>query len=108
MAKNNMLCYHLHDFYRWVYSFNQFWFINNRVEANNRYFPPLTEESWNQEFDKYKESPEYLKINNSIEIKEFKSIFWVEFIHRIAGRITGILYCLPLLYFLVIIFLYIL
>jgi len=64
-------------------------------------FPPLTEESWNQEFDKYKESPEYLKINNSIEIKEFKSIFWVEFIHRIAGRITGILYLLPLLYFLV-------
>ncbi len=63
-------------------------------------FPPLTEESWTQEFDKYRQSPEYLKINHSIEINEFKSIFWVEFIHRIAGRITGILYLLPLIYFL--------
>ncbi len=62
--------------------------------------PPLTEESWNLEFDKYKKSPEYLKINNSIELGEFKSIFWIEFIHRIAGRITGILYLIPLIYFL--------
>jgi len=63
-------------------------------------FPPLTEESWIQEFDKYQRSPEYLKINNSIKINEFKSIFWIEFIHRIAGRITGILYLLPFIYFL--------
>ena len=62
--------------------------------------PPLTEKSWTQEFNKYRQSPEYLKINNSIDLPEFKSIFWVEFIHRIAGRITGILYLLPLMYFL--------
>ena len=62
--------------------------------------PPLTKELWLQEFDKYKQSPEYLKINSSINLSEFKSIFWIEFIHRIAGRITGILYLLPLIYFL--------
>ncbi len=62
--------------------------------------PPLTEASWTSEFDKYKRSPEYIKVNSSMNLAEFKSIFWLEFIHRIAGRITGILYILPLMYFL--------
>lgn len=62
--------------------------------------PPLTEASWISEFDKYKRSPEYIKVNSSMNLAEFKSIFWLEFIHRIAGRITGILYLLPLMYFL--------
>ncbi len=62
--------------------------------------PPLTEASWISEFDKYKQTPEYIKVNNNMNLAEFKSIFWLEFIHRIAGRITGILYILPLMYFL--------
>ncbi|MBN8522664.1 MAG: COX15/CtaA family protein [Rickettsiales bacterium] len=62
--------------------------------------PPLTEASWAREFDKYKQTPEYIQINNNINLAEFKSIFWLEFIHRIAGRITGILYIFPLIYFL--------
>ncbi len=62
--------------------------------------PPLTEASWISEFDKYKQTPEYIKVNNNMNLAEFKSIFWLEFIHRIAGRITGILYIFPLIYFL--------
>lgn len=62
--------------------------------------PPLTEASWISEFDKYKQTPEYIKVNNNMNLAEFKSIFWLEFIHRIAGRITGILYIIPLMYFL--------
>ena len=63
-------------------------------------FPPLNEAAWISEFDKYKQTPEYIQINNNMNLAEFKSIFWLEFIHRIAGRITGILYIFPLIYFL--------
>lgn len=63
--------------------------------------PPLNEQAWIQEFDQYKQSPEYLKINNHMGLAEFKTIFWVEFIHRIAGRVTGMLYLLPFVFFLI-------
>ena len=63
-------------------------------------FPPLNEAAWISEFDKYKQTPEYIQINNNMNLAEFKSIFWLEFIHRIAGRISGILYIFPLIYFL--------
>ena len=62
--------------------------------------PPLNEAAWISEFDKYKQTPEYIQINNNMNLAEFKSIFWLEFIHRTAGRITGILYIFPLIYFL--------
>lgn len=62
--------------------------------------PPLNENSWNIEFGKYKNSPEYKNINFGMSLDEFKSIYLIEFIHRIAGRITGLLYIIPLLIFL--------
>ncbi len=62
--------------------------------------PPLNENSWNIEFEKYKNSPEYQNINLGMKLDEFKSIYLIEFIHRIAGRITGLLYIIPLLIFL--------
>lgn len=61
--------------------------------------PPMNTESWNVEFDKYKKSPEYLKHNNNMGLEEFKSIYLLEFIHRIAGRIISLLYLLPLIFF---------
>ena len=61
--------------------------------------PPLNEDSWHIEFEKYKLSPEYQKINFGMNLSEFKSIYLIEFIHRIAGRITGLLYIIPLLIF---------
>ena len=61
--------------------------------------PPLNEIQWNQYFDLYKKIPEYKLQNYSMSLKEFKVIFWWEFSHRLLGRLIGILYFVPLLYF---------
>ena len=63
------------------------------------WLPPITEQAWQEEFSKYRTSPEYKKINYQMDLAGFKSIFWLEYIHRLAGRITGIIFLLPLLYF---------
>ena len=62
-------------------------------------FPPLNEIQWNQYFDLYKKIPEYKLQNYAMTLDEFKVIFWWEFIHRLLGRLIGILYFVPLLYF---------
>ena len=62
-------------------------------------FPPLNEIEWNQYFDLYKKIPEYKLQNYSMTLEEFKVIFWWEFLHRLLGRLIGILYFVPLLYF---------
>ena len=61
--------------------------------------PPLSDSSWILEFSKYKQSPEYKKINHGMNLDEFKQIFLVEYTHRLLGRIIGILFILPFLYF---------
>ena len=62
-------------------------------------FPPASELEWVKEFESYKSTPEYQKINYGISIEKFKSIFWVEFLHRILGRIIGLVFLLPLIFF---------
>ena len=61
--------------------------------------PPMTPTAWQIEFAKYQNSPEFQIINHKMELSEFKQIFWLEFFHRIAARLTGLLICLPMLYF---------
>ena len=61
--------------------------------------PPLNETHWNQYFDLYKMIPEYKLQNYSMTLEEFKIIFWWEFIHRQLGRLIGVLFFIPLLYF---------
>lgn len=63
--------------------------------------PPLSEEAWQVEFSAYKTSPEYLKVNRDFGLSDFKHIFWLEYLHRILGRIIGLALILPLLYFAV-------
>lgn len=63
--------------------------------------PPLNETAWQNEFNKYKESPEYLSFNLGMNLSEFKPLYLIEFIHRIAGRITGLIYIVPLIFFLI-------
>lgn len=65
----------------------------------NGVIPPLTDGQWQEEFASYKKSPEYKKVNFGMEISEFKKIFWWEYIHRVAGRITGLVFLFPLLFF---------
>ncbi|WP_342271404.1 COX15/CtaA family protein [Candidatus Tisiphia endosymbiont of Parasteatoda lunata] len=63
--------------------------------------PPLGNADWQDEFAKYQQSVEYKQKNTNMTLSEFKFIFWLEFIHRFAGRVTGLLYLVPLLYFFV-------
>lgn len=63
--------------------------------------PPLSEASWQEEFFKYQQSPEYLKKNLGMSLSEFKGIFWLEFIHRLVGRLTGFIFFIPLVYFII-------
>ena len=62
--------------------------------------PPLNEPQWQEVFDKYKLTPEYQKVNHGMSLDEFKGIFWWEFFHRLLGRMIGLVFFLPLLYFI--------
>jgi cytochrome c oxidase assembly protein subunit 15 len=61
--------------------------------------PPLNENEWQAAFDKYKQIPQFQKINFSFTLDEFKSIFWWEFIHRLIGRLIGVVFIVPFLWF---------
>ena len=62
-------------------------------------FPPLSNEKWIFYFDQYKLIPEYQLQNFSMTLNEFKIIFWWEWGHRFLGRLIGITFLIPLLYF---------
>lgn len=49
--------------------------------------PPLSESDWQREFDLYKQSPEFQKVNSHFELPDYKRIFWWEFMHRVLGRV---------------------
>jgi heme a synthase len=61
--------------------------------------PPLNSNQWNKYFDLYKKIPEYQLQNYTMTLDEFKTIFWWEYIHRFLGRIIGIFFLIPLIYF---------
>lgn len=62
--------------------------------------PPFSDEEWLQEFDKYKQSPEFKRVNRGMKIEEFKFIYWMEYAHRMWGRALGVMFALPYSYFL--------
>ena len=62
--------------------------------------PPMTDQQWQETFDKYKLTPEYQKVNAGMSIAEFKGIFWWEYFHRLLGRLIGVLFFVPWLFFL--------
>ena len=63
------------------------------------FLPPINEVQWLKYFDLYKKSPEFQLQNYSMTIEEFKIIFWWEWIHRFLGRLIGISFLFPLIYF---------
>ena len=63
--------------------------------------PPLDDAQWQQAFDKYRLTPEYKLVNAGMGLDEFKRIFWWEYVHRLLGRLIGVAFLLPFLYFLV-------
>ena len=62
--------------------------------------PPLTEEAWIAEFERYKQFPEYQKLHFHFELEDFKEIYFWEWFHRVIGRVIGIVFIIPFLYFL--------
>ncbi|KAK7470956.1 Cytochrome c oxidase assembly protein cox15 [Stygiomarasmius scandens] len=63
--------------------------------------PPLTEREWEEEFNKYKATPEFKLLNHSIGLDDFKRIFYMEWGHRVLGRLIGVVFVAPLAYFAV-------
>ena len=63
--------------------------------------PPFGEEAWQALFADYKRFPEYQEINRGMTLGEFKDIFWLEYAHRLLGRIVGIAFAVPFVWFLV-------
>ena len=63
------------------------------------FLPPLNDNAWNKYFDLYKEIPEFKLQNYDMTMNEFKIIFWWEWIHRFLGRLIGITFLIPLIYF---------
>jgi cytochrome c oxidase assembly protein subunit 15 len=61
--------------------------------------PPLNAEQWAEEFGNYQQSPEFQKINRGMNVEKFKSIFWFEYSHRLLGRLIGLVFLLPFMYF---------
>lgn len=62
--------------------------------------PPLNQEQWTKAFEAYKTIPQYRELNAGMNLAEFKAIFWWEWSHRLLGRVIGIAYLLPFLWFL--------
>ena len=63
------------------------------------FLPPLTNSDWLNYFNLYKEIPEFKIQNYSMTMDEFKIIFWWEWIHRFLGRLIGIFFLVPLIFF---------
>lgn len=61
--------------------------------------PPLNLEQWQQTFQEYQNYPEYQQINKTMTLEGFKRIFWWEYIHRLLGRLIGVVFIVPLLFF---------
>jgi cytochrome c oxidase assembly protein subunit 15 len=63
--------------------------------------PPLSEQDWIATFNEYKNFPEYKEVNFMFSLSEFKEIFFWEYIHRLIGRLIGLVFIIPFFYFLV-------
>ena len=63
------------------------------------WLPPMSDAAWAAMFDAYRDSPEFRKLNFWMGLEDFKRIFWLEYLHRLLGRILGVVYLLPFLWF---------
>jgi len=61
--------------------------------------PPMNEQAWNKEFDLYKATPQYHKINHGMSLPEFKFIYFWEYFHRLWARLMGFVFAIPFFIF---------
>ncbi|MDX1481857.1 MAG: COX15/CtaA family protein [Woeseiaceae bacterium] len=62
--------------------------------------PPLSEEAWQRNFELYQQTPEFREKNSHMDVEAFKGIFWLEYLHRLLGRLIGLAFAVPLAFFL--------
>lgn len=62
--------------------------------------PPIGEVAWQEEFAKYQKTPEFQQVNSSMTLEEYKYIFYIEWFHRFLARFVGLVYAIPVFYFL--------
>jgi heme a synthase len=62
--------------------------------------PPIGQQAWEQEFAKYKQTPEFIQVNSNMTLEEYQYIFYIEWIHRLIARLAGLAYAVPVFYFL--------
>ena len=62
--------------------------------------PPSNDAEWNEAFDKYKQIPQFQLVNNNFKLEDFKQIFFWEWFHRLIGRLVGVVFIIPYLWFL--------
>ena len=63
--------------------------------------PPLNEQKWIEEFNKYKQTPQFLILNSDFTLQDFKSIFFWEWFHRFWARLIGVVFAIPFIIFLI-------
>lgn len=64
------------------------------------FVPPVTEAQWEDAFDQYKQFPEYQQVNRGMSLSDFQFIFFWEYLHRLIGRLIGIVFIIPFGWFL--------
>jgi cytochrome c oxidase assembly protein subunit 15 len=62
--------------------------------------PPMGDAEWQTTFDMYQQSPEFQEKNSHMDVDDFKGIFWLEFVHRLLGRLIGAVFFFPFVYFM--------
>jgi len=62
--------------------------------------PPLNEAQWQTEFQKYQAIPQYRQLNAGMSLADFKTIYWWEWAHRVIGRVIGVVFFVPFVWFL--------
>jgi cytochrome c oxidase assembly protein subunit 15 len=62
--------------------------------------PPVGDQAWQEEFARYQQTPEFKQINFNMTLEEYKYIFYIEWIHRNIARLAGLVYAIPVFYFL--------
>jgi heme a synthase len=62
--------------------------------------PPLSHDAWQAAFEQYRTTPQYRAMNGGMSLEAFKTIYWWEWAHRLLGRVVGVAFLLPFLFFL--------
>lgn len=65
------------------------------------WLPPLSHAAWEEAFAAYRAFPEYQKVNAGMTLAQFQDIYWLEYVHRLWGRLIGVAFALPLIVFIV-------